>query len=285
MELTQGVGCLRPSVIGSGQRPWLVRDMSQLIISHDRRVTRLRMARPERGNSLNAAMVEELTAAVDAAERAEDCRTLVLEGAPGVFCTGMDFQATVADPLGTTVEAAGIAPYYRLLTRLTRSPKVVVALVDGKVMGGGVGLAAASDFVLCSPRSEFSLPEALWGLLPCCVLPFLLRRIGFQKAYTLSLGTRPVSAESAAEMHLVDEVGEDLEAALRRLTLRLHLLHPQTVVDLKAYFRDLAPIPDDWERRAVAEITRLSEQPRVRENIANFVNHGRFPWEASDGAS
>ena len=58
-----------------------------------------------------------------------------------------------------------------LLKRLTLTPKVVVACIDGKVIAGGVGIAAAADLVVATPRSEFSLSEALWGMLPCCVVP------------------------------------------------------------------------------------------------------------------
>jgi polyketide biosynthesis enoyl-CoA hydratase PksH len=106
-----------------------------------------------------------------------------------------------------------------------------------------------------------------------------MRRVGFQRAYAMTLSTRTVTAQAALDMHLLDELAEDGEGALRRLTVRLNLLHAQTIRDLKAYFRQLAPISPEVEEFAIREITRLSNEPRVRRNIADFVRHGRFPWE------
>ena len=146
-------------------------------------------------------------------------------------------------------------------------------------MAGGVGLAAASDIVVSTERSEFSLSEALWGLLPCCVLPFLIRRTGFQKAYFMTLTTRTFTAREAFDIHLVDELTAQPDEALRKLSLRLNLLDDVTISDLKRYFRGLWLINSEMEQAAVAEITRLSALPRVQNNLRNYVEHGRFPWQ------
>jgi polyketide biosynthesis enoyl-CoA hydratase PksH len=250
-----------------------------LKVTRTQRCSRLTICRPDRGNSINARLVRELNDALTDAESDPECRTIVLEGSRDVFCTGMDFEDAMAGE-SDAAEEAGIAGYMRLLRRFLTTPRVIVSLVDGKVIAGGVGLVAASDYAICTARAEFSLSEALWGLLPCCVLPFLIRRVGFQKAYTMTLTTRRVSADAALDMHLADELTDDPEDALRRLTLRLNLLHTQTIADLKGYFDQLTPISPEVEDRAVREITRLSNQPRVRQNIANYVTHGRFPWDA-----
>ncbi|NUR28322.1 MAG: enoyl-CoA hydratase, partial [Catenulispora sp.] len=103
--------------------------------------------------------------------------------------------------------------FFDLLTRFTQAPVIVAAAVDGRVAGGGVGLVAACDFVVATEASTFGLPEALWGLLPCCVLPFLIRRVGFQRAHAMALTTRPVAGAEAAAWGLVDETGPDPAAA------------------------------------------------------------------------
>lgn len=250
-----------------------------LIVTRSPRMMALRISRPDRGNSINAALIRELDAALDAAEKDAECRTVVLEGSPGVFCTGMDFHEAASQPDIASVEAVRIAGYMSLLKRFTTSPKVIVCRLDGKVIAGGVGLVAASDLVLSTSRTEFSLSEALWGLLPCCVIPFLIRRVGFQKAYTMTLTTRPVSATEAAAIDLVDELTENPDESLRKLSLRLNLLEEQTITDLKGYFQKMWRITPEIEKLAVDEITRLASQPRVKENISNFVSHGAFPWE------
>jgi polyketide biosynthesis enoyl-CoA hydratase PksH len=154
-----------------------------------------------------------------------------------------------------------------------------VSTVDGRVAGGGVGLAAASDFVYATGRSTFALPEALWGLLPCCVLPFLIRRVGFQKAYAMTLSTQPVSAAEAAGCHLVDHVADSPEDAVRRLAYRLSKLDGVVIGEAKRYLATLWEVSKETERTAVAELDRLMATPAVRGRLAEYATAGTFPWE------
>jgi polyketide biosynthesis enoyl-CoA hydratase PksH len=233
--------------------------------------------RPAAQNALNATLLRELRKALDWAERDPRGRLVVLQGAPGVFSTGLDFAAPVG---GADDAGPGGADYMATLKRLSESPKIVIAKVDGRAVAGGVGLAAACDLVVATSRAKFALTEALWGLLPCCVLPFLIRRIGYQKAYAMTLTTRTVEAAEAERMGLVDQLHEDPDEALRLLRLRLEKLDEATIRDLKAYFRKNWILDEALERTAVAEIDRLAATPRVRENIRRYVTEQKFPWDS-----
>jgi polyketide biosynthesis enoyl-CoA hydratase PksH len=240
------------------------------------------ISRPHRGNSINSTLIHELGSALDLAERLPECRTVVIEGAPGLFCTGLDFQEAATNSEVETTETVRISEYMLLLKRFTLSSKVIVCRLDGKVIAGGVGLVAASDIVLSTERTELSLSEALWGLLPCCVIPFLIRRVGFQKAYLMTLTTKPISAREAHAIHLVDELTDHLDEALRKLTLRLNLLDDKIIVDMKRYFQKMGGITPEIEQAATTEFARLAAQPHVHQNIANYVTRGVFPWERKD---
>ncbi len=253
--------------------------LETLVIRTSPRLWRVRISRVEARNSISSQLLTDLHAALDAAEASADCRIVVLEGEPGVFCTGLDFDEVAAGGGDGAGEGPRIEEYLRLLKRLTLTPLVVIASVDGKVIAGGVGLVAACDLVVATPRTEFSLSEALWGLLPCCVIPFLIRRVGFQKAYAMTLTTRPFSSEEGVAMHLIDELSGQPDEAIRRLQLRLERLASETVGDLKAYFRAMWMITPEMESLAVQEITRLTSLPRVQQAIGNYVRHGAFPWE------
>ena len=236
---------------------------------------RVTLARPERRNGIDDETLRELHAALDEAEGDAACRAVVLAGRDGVFSTGMDFQSAAGDGGASD----GGAAFFALLERFTTVPRVVIAQVDGQVAGGGVGLVAASDFVHATARSTFALPEALWGLLPCCVLPFLVRRVGFQKAYAATLSTQTISAAEAYRIHLVDEVAERPETVLRQLLFRLNRLDPVVVGDAKRYFRAFSGVDDRLRDHAVTEFGRLMSAPAVRQRITEFVAHGRYPWE------
>jgi polyketide biosynthesis enoyl-CoA hydratase PksH len=231
-----------------------------------------------RRNSINDRLIAELEQALDEAERDADVRLFVLAGKDGVFCTGMDLEAASSAPPVPKEEGSA---YMSLLKRFAQTKRVVIAKVDGAVLAGGVGLVAASDLVYASSKATFALSEALFGLLPAQVAPFLVRRVGFQDAYTMTLTARTLSAEEAAEIGLIDVLAEDLDAEIQANARRLSRLDPHIVADLKAYFRRMWILTEEMERTAVNEFTRLMRQPRVQQNIREFVEHGQLPWERS----
>ncbi|WP_181871456.1 enoyl-CoA hydratase-related protein [Sphaerisporangium album] len=225
-------------------------------------------------DTLDAGSIAEIHDALDEAEGEPDCRILILEGGDGVFCTGLNLEGAAGQDASD-----GGAAFFGLLRRFTTTPRAVVAQVDGRAAGGGVGLAAASDFVYASERSAFSLPEALWGLLPCCVLPFLIRRAGFQKAYTMTFSTQPVPAVEAERFHLVDAVADDPRALVNRLAYRLTKLDESIIRDMKSYFREMWILSDEVEATAVKEFGRLMSAPEVRRRLTDYAAEKRFPWE------
>ncbi len=237
--------------------------------------------RPQRQNAINDALLADLHAVLDRAERDPEVRVVALSAAGPVFCSGMDFaDASRTDQTPDDIAERGGALFFGLLERFTTVPRVVVSIVDGRVTGGGVGLVAASDLVYATEHSSFGLPEALWGLLPCCVLPFLIRRVGFQPAYAMTLSTLPVSGRHAERICLVDEVVADPAAPLRLLTSRLTKLDPTTIGDAKRYAGQLGPPLKELGHTATAEFSRLMSAPAVQRRIANFASRQQLPWES-----
>ena len=229
-------------------------------------------------NGIDDAVIDLLHAALDAGQADPECRILLLTAAPGVFCTGMNLVAAGRFGDEEAVRRTSGA-FYDLLLRFTSAPLIVACAVDGRVAGGGIGLVAAADLVFASETSTFALPEALWGLLPCCVLPFLMRRIGFQRAYSMTLTTRPIGAVEAAACGLADEIGADLTAMGRRLALRADKLDPSTIADLKGYAHALWPLSGGTRDLALDELGRLMGLPEVRERLSAFAENGTYPWE------
>jgi polyketide biosynthesis enoyl-CoA hydratase PksH len=248
-----------------------------IIIEQTPRTWTLTFNRPARRNALNRALMQELAEAFRQAEADSDCRLIVLQGQGGFFCTGMDFEEAAQ---GVSVgEALAGQEYINMLRHFATSPKIVIAKVEGSVLAGGIGLVAASDFVVATPESSFGLPEALWGLLPACVAPYLIRRVGFQHAYRMTLTTENLSADEAHRIALVDIVSNNPDDAIRKLLLRVGRLTDETTVDAKQYFRKMWLVTAEMEQNAVAKFSQLVSSTRVQENIRNYVEHQRFPWE------
>lgn len=230
--------------------------------------------------SLNIKVLEEMNLLMDEVDNEPSCRFLILEGQQGVFCTGMDFEEAVRNR-GDGVIDTNQNLFMQTLKRFALSKKIIISNIDGQVMAGGIGLAAASDFVIATPRSQFSLSEALWGLLPACVIPYLIRRVGFQKAYMMTLTTLPVSAEQARQMNLVDEVHDNPADIIRRFSIPLSRLHEKTIGDIKQYFRKMWMIDDEMEVNAIQKISSLVTDDQVQNNIREFLDHQVFPWQNS----
>jgi polyketide biosynthesis enoyl-CoA hydratase PksH len=231
----------------------------------------LTLDRPDAHNAIDRHMLDELHAVLDAVEADAGIRALVIEGKPGLFCTGLDF--TAASNAGGEIEQSARL-YFRVLRRFTTIPKFIVARIEGRVQAGGIGLVAASDFAFASPDATFRLPEVLIGMIPANVLPFLARRTGAHKAYLLSLTADQLDAARAREIGLIDEVSTELDTAQRRLLIRMDRIPEKTIASLKQYMALLFPLGNDVEDLAVARIASLLRDPASAARVRELMHHG-----------
>ena len=234
---------------------------------------RVAIKRAKHQNSLTPEVVGSLAEALASCERDSTARAFVLEGDGGYFSSGMDMIAAAE---GHGARGAGGDAFLQLLDRFTTASVVVVSVVDGKASGGGVGLAAASDFVFATPTSQFSLPELLWGLLPCVVAPFLIRRVGFRVCQRMTLSTLPMDAQQALTCGLVDAIDDD---ALPRLLHRLRSVAPEGIVKAKRYLRRMWIVDDLMLDAALEQLDELLAAPEVIHRMREFAEHNRYPWE------
>ena len=240
-------------------------------------ICHLQIDRPLANNAINAQLVDDFNDALTACE--QDATVVVLSGSPEVFCFGADFKAISSPDKLARNEPPAPGPLYDLWLRLATGPYVTVSHVRGKVNAGGVGFVAASDVVLADESAQFSLSELLFGLYPACVLPFLMRRIGFQKAHYLTLMAQPISAKQALEWGLADAVDASSDALLRRHLQRLRRLSKPAVRRYKAYMGRIGTPLNDLKAPAVAGNVEIFSDPANLQAITRYVEHGVFPWE------
>jgi enoyl-CoA hydratase/carnithine racemase len=247
---------------------------------------RLRLSlQTSRGALLSCALLDDLLAQLENL-KAGIPGLITLEGKVGSFCEGLDLERLSSPALSESERmgeaGVGLDRLARFLDRLAAAPRPVVALVDGSALGGGMGLLGAADLVLATPRSRFGLPESLVGLIPAVIFPWVARRIGYVRAQRLALGGRPLSAREALEWGLVDEVVDDLEAALAVHERRLLRMDPSAVRAIKQLTFDHFQHRPEYQAAAQARFLECFESPETRRRLTRFVE-GLAPWTDGDG--
>lgn len=237
----------------------------------------LQFHRPEANNTINDRLIEECSEVLTLCE--ETITIVVLEGLPEVFCFGADFQGIHEEIAKGQQGAKDPGPLYDLWLQLATGPYITISHVRGKANAGGMGFVAASDIVLADTSAQFSLSELLFGLFPACVLPFLVRRIGFQKAHYLTLMTQPISAHQAEMWGLVDASDAQSENLLRRHLLRLRRLSKTGIARYKRFMSKLYDSLHQSKSLAIAANQEVFSDPHNIQGILRYVEKGQFPWE------
>lgn len=189
-------------------------DYRDIIFSVEAGVARLTLNRPERLNSLNAAMHEELRDALHRVRGDASARVLVLTGAGRGFCAGQDLGDRAVAPAGADVDLGdSIERHYKpLVLALRKLPMPVVAAVNGVAAGAGANLALACDIVLAAKSASFVQAFARLGLVPDSGGTwFLPRLLGNARALGLALTGEKLGAQQAADWGLIWRCVDDAE--------------------------------------------------------------------------
>ena len=255
-----------------------------LLVTRQGPVVRALLHRPERRNAIGGGMGEALDALL--AELAADrtARVLVLRGAGGHFCAGLDLAEMAHDDPATRLAAAqarnqAIAARFQAIAAL---PQVVIAAVEGAAHAGGLGFVCAADLAFATADARFAAPEVRRGLVPAQILPWLVRRMGRSAAARFVLESRVLEAGHARQAGLVHEVVGDadaLDALLEDTLAALAQGAPGALAETKALLAALGPVaPEGYREFAVAAFARTAGGPEAAEGIAAFREKRAPAW-------
>ncbi len=250
-----------------------------LQVSFQDRICFVRLYRPEANNAINDVMIEELSSLY--ARLLDSAVTvMVLEGLKDYFCNGADFRfisakASVNDELALSPELL-----FDLWFTIATAPIVTISHVEGKVNAGGMGFLGASDMVIANTSASFGLSEMLFGLIPACVMPFLIRRTGFHEAHYLALSTHSMCVEEVKKSGLINVIGPNSTELLRKHLIRLKALSKRSIAQYKDFMNDLCPITPFMRDTALKTNKAVFTNGAVIKGIEEFVTKGAFPWES-----
>ncbi len=184
----------------------------------------LTLNRPEKRNAIDVAMIDELLTRLGEADFDPDVRVVALRGAGKDFCAGMDLDDLLASAERTLDENRESARHFgSVFIKMREMPKPIVAVVHGRCLAGGLGLASGCDLIVAHPTAVFGYPEIQRGFVPAIVMAMLRRTMGEKLAFDLVATGRLLWADEAARLGLVsrllsaEKFEEEVHQALSQL--------------------------------------------------------------------
>ncbi|MDZ4676014.1 MAG: enoyl-CoA hydratase-related protein [Oligoflexia bacterium] len=176
-------------------------------------VLHVTLSRPEVHNALDADLIKGLTEIFKSIKKDSSILAVVLRGAGPSFCAGGDLnwmrksmKFTLAQNKKDTQKLSD------MYEAIFQCPVPVLAVIQGSVMGGGVGLTAVCDIVAAETETKFCLSEVRLGLVPSIISPYVLRKIPESQARPLMLTAEVFKALHAQQIGLVHFTGAVADA-------------------------------------------------------------------------
>ena len=251
--------------------------MSALRTERDGPVLRITLARPERRNAFDAALIRELT---DAFGAVGDARAVVLAGEGESFCAGADveWQRSAID-LSYDDNVDDALRLYRMMATIDSCPAPVVGRIQGYALGGGSGLVCCTDIAIGAPDAVFGFSEVKLGIIPAVISPFAFARIGTATARRLFLTGERFDAETALRVGLIHEIAEDPDAAVERVVGELLTAGPEAARAAKRLIRER---PAGEELGHIA--ARLRTSPEGQEGLRAFLDKRPAAWRSASSS-
>ena len=258
-----------------------------LVVDAQGGVLTVLLSRPALRNAMSLQMVDELHEVLAAAEAAGGVRVIVLRGAGGHFCSGADHpdmgrarQLELAGD-GRAIAAAN-ARFGTLCGAWARTGIATVAVLEGTVMGGGLGLACVVDVALAGRGATLRLPETVLGIVPAQVAPFLVERVGASQARRLAVTGGTLDAGQALAIGLVHEVHDDgaaLDEAIAGVVTQILRCAPQAIAATKALVARARHAPaGDLVDDAAQVFAKAARSAEASEGMSAFMARRAPAW-------
>jgi enoyl-CoA hydratase len=234
-----------------------------LLVEREGHVLVVTLNRPERKNALSPSMMAGLSDAWDEVNANPDIRVVILTGAGGCFCSGMDLQAATDEPPGDVFargDAAAADVMNGVIKPLLKGfnlTKPLIAAVEGAAIAGGTEVLQATDIRIAGESARFGVSEVRWGLFPLGGSTVRLRRqIPYTVAADILLTGRHLGAAEAKEIGLIGEVvpdGTALDRA-REVAATIAANGPVAVQAVLRALRETESVPEDEALRIETRI-------------------------------
>jgi methylglutaconyl-CoA hydratase len=259
-----------------------VKSFETISYTSKQKIAAITLNRPEIHNAFNEVMIAELTQVFRKISEDESVRVAVLTGSGKSFSAGADlnwmkkmidysYEQNLEDSLL-------LADLFYLMYSL---PKPIIARVNGAAIGGGTGLVAACDIAIAAENAKFSLSEVKLGLVPACISPYVIRKVGEGKCREFFLTGERLTAQRALEAGLVNQVvpAEELDRAVQEKAAQLISSGPKALAMCKELLQKVLGMDFDNAKTYTADmIARMRIGDEGQEGMNAFLNKRKPKW-------
>ena len=246
------------------------------ILVEDRGATKvLVMNRPDKRNSLDDVMINEMTDIMHKLSADESTKSIVITGSGGNFCSGLflDYLHKIQqfDVMDNKKDSGN---YKNLLLSIYNCPKPTIAMVDGYALAGGCGIASACDLIVASDKAQFGYTEVKIGFIPAIVMVFLLKRVSETQAKDLMLTCKFINGTEAHRIGFANYVTEQymLENFTHKLCENLNSLPSSSVQLTKEMFRNVPSMSFESALEYAVDMNALTRMTTdCRNGIQKFL--------------
>ncbi len=253
-----------------------------LIVEQKGQFTWCRLNRPEVRNAFNAEMIAELTSF--AKNLPSGSRAIVLHGEGTVFCAGGDLrwmqQSLDLYREQNLEDAKRLAEMYFALDRM---PVPLVGLIHGAAFGGGAGLVCVCDYVIATQDTQFGFSEVRLGIVPACISPFVLRKIGPGHARALFTTAERFDSRKGYDVGMVHQIAADIAEAQSLVEKKLQQITecgPEAIRHIKNLLFQLLFASNDQEQldRAADLLATVRVSKEGQEGLRAFLEKRKPSW-------
>jgi len=258
--------------------------METIRVERQGAIARVVLNRPDIRNAFNDVMIRELRQAFAELKQAADLRVVVLTGEGKAFCAGADlhwmrkvltysYEENYADSL----ELA------QLMREVYDLPRPVIGRINGAAIGGGTGLVAVCDITIAADDALFSFSEVKIGLVPACISPYVLKRVGERYGREYFLTGERLSAHKACGCGLINRVvpAAELDQAVSEVVQSLLSSGPEALATCKRMVRAVGDMTLDEAGPFTADmIARLRMSAEGQEGMSAFLERRKPSWQA-----
>lgn len=249
------------------------------------KIARITFNRPEVHNAFNGLLIDEMSAVFKSIDSDDSIRVVLLTGAGKSFCAGADLN-WMRDVKEQSFES-NLAESNRLADlfyQMYSCKRPIIGRINGAAIGGGTGFVALCDIALAARSAKFSFSEVKIGVVPACIAPYVIKKMGEGKARELFITGERMKAERAFEVGLVNKVvnDEELDAEVNALVKVILTSGPEAVAMAKKLVSEVPSMtPKQFKPYTAEMIARIRGSAEGQEGMDAFLNKRTPRWSDS----